>query len=250
VIGRHEYGATASRQLVARIRDTLVPASRFPAGTQVFAGGAAPKGADFLERAYAFFPWLIFIALALTYLVLACAFRSLLLPLKAVLLNLLSVAATYGLLVAVFRFGIGAHLLGVHRSAEIEGWIPVFLFATLFGLSMDYEVFLVSRMREAWDARHDNVEAVAFGLERTGRLITAAALVMAISFAGFVVGSVPGLQQFGLGLALAVLIDATLVRALLVPSLMAVMGRWNWWLPARLGSVPTAIRLKEALDEA
>ena len=181
---------------------------------------------------------------------LARAFRSLLLPLKAVLLNLLSVAASYGLLVAVFRFGVGADLLGVQRSAQIEGWIPIFLFATLFGLSMDYEVFLVSRMREAWDARRDNVEAVAFGLERTGGLITAAALVMAISFAGFVVGSVPGLQQFGLGLALAVLIDATLVRALLVPSLMAIMGRWNWWLPARAAAPRPVLRLEGALDEA
>jgi RND superfamily putative drug exporter len=250
VIGRHEYGAPASQRLVERLRGKLVSAARFPVGTRVFAGGAPPKGVDFLARAYAFFPWLVLIALVITYLVLARAFRSLLLPLKAVLLNLLSVAASYGLLVAVFRFGVGASLLRVHRSAQIEGWIPIFLFATLFGLSMDYEVFLVSRMREAWDARRDNVEAVAFGLERTGGLITAAALVMAVSFAGFVVGSVPGLQQFGLGPALAVLIDATLVRALLVPSLMAIMGRWNWWLPERLGSLRQSIRLEEAFDEA
>jgi len=240
VIGRHEVGAPASRRLVERLRGTLVPAARFPAGTQVFAGGAPPKGVDFLARTYAFFPWLVVLAMIVTYVVLARAFRSLLLPLKAVLLNLLSVAASYGLLVVVFRFGVGAGLLGVQRSAQIEGWIPVFLFATLFGLSMDYEVFLVSRMREAWDARGDNVEAVAFGLERTGGLITAAALVMAISFAGFVVGSVPGLQQFGLGLAFAVLIDATLVRALLVPSLMAILGRWNWWLPGAHYGFPAA----------
>jgi RND superfamily putative drug exporter len=249
VIGRHEYGAPASQHLLERVRSNLVPAARFPAGTQVLAGGASAKGVDFLSRTYAFFPWLVVMALVVTYLVLARAFRSMLLPLKAVLLNLLSVAASYGLLVAVVRFGLGAGVLGVHRSAQIEGWIPVFLFATLFGLSMDYEVFLVSRMREAWDARHDNVEAVAFGLERSGRLITAAALVMAISFAGFVVGSVPGLQQFGLGLAFAVLIDATLVRALLVPSLMAIMGRWNWWLPGRFRSVRPFIQLEEALDE-
>ncbi len=253
VIGRHEYGEPASQRLVARIRDDLVPAARFPADTQVLAGGAAPRGVDFLARTYAYFPWLVLIALIVTYLVLARAFRSLLLPLKAVLLNLLSVAAAYGLLVAVFHFGVGAGLLGVQRSTQIEGWIPVFLFAALFGLSMDYEVFLVSRMREEWDARRDNGAAVAFGLERTGRLITAAALVMAVSFGGFVVGSVPGLQQFGLGLALAVLIDATLVRALLVPSAMAIFGRWNWWLPSRLRPgrprIP-ASRLEEALDEA
>ncbi len=256
VIGRHEYGEPDSQRLITRIRDDLVPAARFPVGTQVLAGGAPAKGVDFLTRTYAFFPWLVLIAVVLTYLVLARAFRSLLLPLKAVLLNLLSVAAACGLLVVVFRFGVGADLLGVRRSAQIEGWIPVFLFAALFGLSMDYEVFLVSRMREEWDARHDNAAAVAFGLERTGRLITAAALVMAISVGGFVVGSVPGLQQFGLGLALAVLIDATLVRALLVPSAMAIFGRWNWWLPSRLARtgrrapLPRPSRLEEALDEA
>ena len=233
VVGRHEYGEPASRRLVARIRGQLVPAARFPVGTEALAGGPPPQGVDFLARTYAFLPWLAAFALLLTYLVLARAFRSALLPLKAVLLNLLSVAAAYGLLVAVFHFGVGAGLLGVQRTAEIEGWIPVFLFAALFGLSIDYEVFLVSRMREEWDARRDNTVAVAAGLERTGRLITAAALVMAISFGGFVAGSVPGLQQFGLGLALAVLIDATLVRVLLVPSLMAIFGRWNWWLPSR-----------------
>ncbi len=251
VIGRHEYGEAASRRLVARIRDRLVPASRFPSDTQVSAGGAAPQGVDFLARTYGSLPWLLLLALAATYLVLARAFRSLLLPLKAVVLNVLTVAASYGLLVAVFHDGIGAGVLGVHRSAEIEGWIPVFLFAALFGLSIDYEVFLVSRMREEWDARRDNTAAVAFGLERTGRLITAAALVMAVSFGGFVAGSVPGLQQFGLGLAFAVLIDATLVRALLVPSFMAIVGRWNWWLPSRLthASPPVPSRLQEALDE-
>jgi RND superfamily putative drug exporter len=246
VVGRHDYGDPASRALVSRLRKLEVP------HTTVLVGGAGPKGADFLSRSYAPLPWLVALALLLTFLVLVRAFRSLLLPLKAVALNLLSVAAAYGLLVAVFRYGVGAGLLGVERSAQIEGWIPIFLFAVLFGLSMDYEVFLVSRMREEWDERHDNVGAVAFGLERTGRLITAAALVMAVSFGGFVVGSVPGLQQFGLGLALAVLIDATLVRALLVPSLMALLGRWNWWLPSRptrrqLVPVAAALALVAAL---
>lgn len=220
VIGRHEFGQRQSQRLVQRVRSRHIVAAAFPAGTRVYAGGAAPQGADFLSRAYAFFPWLALIALALTYAILARAFRSLLLPLKAVLLNLLSVTAAYGLLVAIF-------------GPAIEGWIPIFLFATLFGLSMDYEVFLVSRMREAWDDGLDNAGAVAAGLQRTGGLITAAALVMAASFCGFAVGSVPGLRQFGVGLALAVLIDATLVRVLLVPSIMAVLGRWNWWLPAR-----------------
>jgi RND superfamily putative drug exporter len=232
-VGRHEFGESPSRRLVERIRERHIPAATFPAATTVSAGGAAPQGVDFLSRAYGFFPWLVAIALALTYLVLARAFRSVLLPLKAVILNLLSVGASYGVLVLAF--------------GKIEGWIPIFLFATLFGLSMDYEVFLVSRMREAWDSGRDNVEAVAFGLERTGGLITAAALVMAASFGGFVLGSVPGLQAFGLGLAVAVLIDATLVRALLLPALMAVMGRWNWWWPARI-SRPAPVGVEAAFD--
>ena len=250
VIGRHEYGAVESRRLVSRLRNALVPDARFPGGVRVLVGGAPPKGADFLARAYGSFPWLVLAVLLVTYAVLVRAFRSVLLPLKAVVLNLLSVAASCGLLVTVFQYGVGANLLGVHPAAPIDGWVPVVLFATLFGLSMDYEVFLVSRIREVWDARRDNVEAIAVGLERTGRVITAAALVMAASFGGLVLGSVPGLEQLGLGLAFAVLIDATLVRALLVPSLMAVLGRWNWWLPSLPTRLRASPRLKEALDEA
>jgi RND superfamily putative drug exporter len=234
VIGRHDYGAAASRELVERIRRQLVPAARFPTGTLALAGGAPPMGVDFVARILAVFPWIVALTLAVTYGVLARAFRSALLPLQAVLLNLLSVAAAYGLLVGVCRFGVGAGLLGVHRSAEIDAWIPVFLFVALFSLSMDYEVFLVSRMREKWDESRNNAAAVAFGLERTGRVITAAALVMVISLSGFVAGNIPVLQQFGLGLALAVLIDATLVRALLVPASIAVSGRWSWWSPGHL----------------
>jgi RND superfamily putative drug exporter len=227
VVGRHDFGTQASQRLVERVRNTLVPAARFPSGTDVSVGGAAPQGVDFLARTYAFFPWLVLGALALTYLVLARAFRSLVLPLKAVLLNLLSVAASYGLLSLVFD--------------SVEGWVPVFLFATLFGLSMDYEVFLVSRIRERWDAGHGNRDAIVFGLERTGGLISAAALVMAASFAGFVLGTVPGLQQLGAGLIFAVVLDATVVRGLLVPAIMALMGPWNWWLPARLLRKRTAL---------
>jgi putative drug exporter of the RND superfamily len=220
IVGRHEFGTHASRQLVDRVRASFVPAARFPSGATVSVGGAAPQGVDFLRRSYSSFPWLVLLALALTYIALARAFRSLLLPLKAVLLNLFSVGASYGLLVLIF-------------GTEIEGWIPILLFATLFGLSMDYEVFLVSRMREARDAGHTTADSIALGLERTGRPITVAALVMAASFAGFVVGSVPSLRQFGVGLICGVVIDATLVRALLVPSTMAVLGRWSWWSPRR-----------------
>ena len=226
VVGRHEYGDERTQQLVRRIRDRYVPRD-----VRMYVGGAPAQGVDYLDHSYGPFPWLVGGALALTYLLLLRAFRSLLLPLKAVILNALSVAATYGLLVVVFRWGIGADLLGLARVSQIEGWIPIFLFAMLFGLSMDYEVFLVTRMREAWDETRDNTLAVARGLERTGRIVTAAALIMVAAFSGFLAGRVAGLQEFGAGLAFAILIDATIVRAVLVPALMAIVGRWNWYLP-------------------
>ena len=234
IVGRHEYGDQRTQSLVRRLRARLVPAAAFPGGVHVYAGGAPPQGVDFLARSYGAFPWLVLAALALTYLVLMRAFRSLLLPLKAVLLNMLSVAAAYGLLVVVFRWGLGADLFGLYHTRQVEGWIPIFLFATLFGLSMDYEVFLVMRMRESWDHVPDNARAVAHGLEHTGRIVTAAAVIMFAAFSGFAAGRVAALQEFGVGLALAVLVDATIVRALLVPSLMAVLGRYNWCLPGRV----------------
>ncbi len=240
VVGRHEYGRQEEQRFVARLRTAIVPDSRFPHGARVLAGGGPAQGVDFLNRSYRRFPWLVLAVLALTYPLLLRAFRSLLLPLKAVLLNALSVSASYGMLVVFFRWGLGARALGLYRFDQIEGWIPIFLFALLFGLSMDYEVFLVARMREAWDAGLDNTHAVADGLERTGRIVTAAAIIMVAAFSGFVDGRIAGLQEFGLGLAVAILVDATIVRAVLVPSLMAVLGRWNWWLPvpvARLARV-------------
>ena len=226
VVARHEYGAESTQALVRRIRDTLVPAARFPAGVGVDVGGAPAQGFDYLRRSYDAFPWIVLGALLLTYVVLLRGFRSLLLPLQAVVLNVLSVAAVYGLLVVIFQWGAG--------DGQIEGWIPIFLFALLFGLSMDYEVFLVTRMREGWDAGHDNRRAIAHGLTRTGRIITAAAAIMIAAFMGFAAGSVEALRQFGVGLALAVLVDATIVRMVLVPAAMAVLGRWNWWLPPRI----------------
>ncbi|HEV2593141.1 MAG TPA: MMPL family transporter [Gaiellaceae bacterium] len=235
--GRHDYGTEAAQQFVHRLRSQLIPAARFPAQADVLTGGAPAQGVDFLDRSYAYFPWLILAVLALTYLVLLRAFRSVVLPLKAVLLNVLSVGASYGMLVVIFRWHVGHDVAWLYPDAQVEGWIPIFLFAMLFGLSMDYEVFLVSRMREAWDNGADNATAVAHGLERTGRIITAAAVIMVAAFSGFLAGRIVGLQEFGMGLAVAVLLDATVVRSLLVPSLMAVFGRWNWWLPPWLARV-------------
>jgi RND superfamily putative drug exporter len=239
VATRHDYGTDQAKKLARRFRATYVPAARF--GTaRVYAGGGPPAGVDFIDRAYGLFPWLVLGVLALTYLVLMRAFRSLLLPLKAVILNLLSVGATYGLLVATFRWGWGG-VIGLPQANQIEAWIPMFLFAMLFGLSMDYEVFLLSRMRELYDETGDTELAVAQGLMRTGRIVTAAAAIMVAAFSGFVLGSLIGLVQFGFGLAAAIAIDATIIRALLVPALMKLMGEWNWYLPrwiARVLHVP------------
>ena len=237
VAGKHEYGQEPSQHFVKRLRNEIVPSVGWPQGVVARAGGGPPQGVDFLHRSYSVFPWLVVGVLVLTYFLLLRAFRSVILPLKAVILNLLSVAAAYGLLVAIFRWGAGADIAGLYQFSQIEGWIPIFLFAMLFGLSMDYEVFLVSRMREIWDETGDNPRAVAEGLQKTGRIVTAAAIIMVAAFSGFVAGRVLGLQEFGVGLAIAIFIDATIVRAILVPALMALFGRWNWWLPARVARI-------------
>lgn len=231
VAPRHEFGDPRSQRLVNRLRQQYIPAAHFPAGSLVETGGAPAQGADFLARVYGTFPWIVLAMLVLAYIVLLRAFRSLVLPAMALLLDLLSVGATYGLLVVIFQFGLGARLLGLYHTPQIEGWVPVLVFATLFGLSMDYQVFLVTRMREAWDQGADNPGAIAHGIERTGRIVSAAAVIMVASFSGFMVGRVAGLQELGAGLALGVLLDATVVRILLMPCLMALLGRWNWWLP-------------------
>ncbi len=234
VAGRKDYGEPEEQAFVRRLRGEILPSAGWPEGVRVLVGGGPPQGVDFLDQAYSVFPWLVLGVLGLTYLLLLRAFRSFVLPLKAVILNLLSVAAAYGMLVVVFKWGVGSDVLGLYQFHQVEGWIPIFLFAMLFGLSMDYEVFLVSRMREAWDEVHDNERAVAIGLERTGRIITAAAIIMVAAFSGFLAGRIVGLQQFGFGLAVSILIDATIVRIVLVPALMAILGRYNWWLPARM----------------
>jgi RND superfamily putative drug exporter len=234
--GRHEYGLPEAQEFVDRLRGDLVPAAGFPAGVDVLTGGGPAFGVDFLDLTYGAFPWLVLAVLILTYVLLVRAFRSLVLPLKAIVLNLLSIGAAYGLLVAAFKLGWGEPF-GLTQFDQIEGWIPVFLFALLFGLSMDYEVFLVTRMREEWDKGRGNLEAVTTGLAKTGRLVTAAGLIMFAAFMGFVAGSIVGLQQFGFGLAAAILIDVTIIRALLVPSAMKLFGRWNWWLPERAARI-------------
>src|SRR5512132_1926602 len=240
--GKSDSGTDAAVNLVHRIRDDYIPQSNFPPDSNVLLTGAPAFGIDFIDTAYGAFPWLVLAVLVLSYLLLLRAFRSVFLPLKAVLLNVLSVSATYGVLVLTFQHGFHS-VLGLQGSAQIEAWIPIFLFAMLFGLSMDYEVFLLSRMREEWDKTRNNDHSVAYGLEHTGRIITAAAIIMIAAFAGFTAGSFVGLQAVGVGLSVAVLLDATIVRALLVPALMKILGDWNWYLPER---VRRALRISPA----
>jgi RND superfamily putative drug exporter len=231
VVTRHDpYGAQA-QAFAGRLRHRIIPSARFASGVHVLAGGGAAYAADFISRTLGSFPYLILGVLGLTYLLLVRAFRSLLLPLKAIVLNLFTVSAATGLMIAVFQWGWGSGV-GLVRVPEIEGWIPVFMFTLLFGLSMDYEVFLVTSMREAWDKTKSNAGAVAHGLANTGRIVTAAGLIMAAAFSGLIIGAIPTMQQLGFGLAVAIIIDITLVRGLLLPSTMALVGRWNWYLPA------------------
>ena len=169
--------------------------------------------------------------LILSFLLLMAVFRSLLVPLKAVIMNLLSVGAAYGVIVAIFQWGWGKDLFGIGKEGPVEAWAPMMLFAITFGLSMDYEVFLLSRMKEEFDRTGDNAGAVADGLAATARVITAAALIMVCVFGAFVLGNDRSLKLFGLGLAVAVLVDATIVRMMLVPATMELLGKRNWWIP-------------------
>jgi putative drug exporter of the RND superfamily len=196
-------------------------------------GGVAPEDRDFVHAVYGNFPYVLLFVILLTYVLLARAFRSLLLPLKAVILNLVSLGAAYGIIVFIFQQGHGSEAIwGVPATQAIIAWIPLMIFAFLFGLSMDYEVFMLTRMREAYDETKSTKEAVALGLARTGKLVTSAALVLMFAF--FVLSTSPGtdIKQFGIGLAAGIIFDATVIRALLVPAIVVLMGRWNWWLPA------------------
>jgi RND superfamily putative drug exporter len=177
-------------------------------------------------------PWAIGYLAIVTFLLLFLAFGSVVLPIKAIAMNLLSLSATFGVLVWGFQDGNLAGLLGFTSTGFLEATQPVLIFALAFGLSMDYEVFLLSRIREEWDRTGDNTLAVARGLQRSGRIITSAALLFVVVVAAFATSGIIFIQMIGVGLALAVIIDATIVRALLVPATMRVLGRWNWWAPA------------------
>jgi putative drug exporter of the RND superfamily len=223
----------ATGQLVNTLRDDVIPTT----GVDAKVGGATAASTDFASYLAGRMPLLIGVVLLLSFLLLMAVFRSVLVPLKAVVMNLLSIGAAYGLIVAIFQWGWARELIGVDKAGPIEAWVPMFLFAIVFGLSMDYEVFLLSRIKEEYDRTKDNATAVADGLAVTARVITAAALIMFCVFGAFALGDDRQLKLFGLGLAFAVLIDATIVRMLLVPATMELLGDKNWWIPKWLDRI-------------
>ena len=226
VIPTEDGNSPAGRATLDRLRASAL-------NGEVAIGGEAAQGADFLDAVYSNFPLLILLISGLTFLLLARAFRSLMLPLKAVLLNLLSVAASWGLLVLVFQHGFGSGIWGIEPTHAINVEMPIVVFAFLFGISMDYQVFIISRMREAYDRTKSTPTAVVEGIGRTGRLVTSAALILGLAFVAF--SAQPGTEakMFATALGGGILIDATIIRGLLAPALVAILGRWNWWLPAR-----------------
>ena len=194
-------------------------------------GGATAENVDYSDVINHWLPIVLAFVLGLSFLLLTLVFRSLVLSATAVILNLLSVGAAYGLLVLVFQNGFAVDLLGFQQVERVEAWVPVFLFSVLFALSMDYHVFLLSRIRERYAKTGDTVDAVVHGIAATGRIITGAALIIVVVFAGFAAGELVMFQQMGFGVGVALLVDATLIRMVVVPAAMAVLGRWNWYLP-------------------
>jgi putative drug exporter of the RND superfamily len=244
-----------SRGVIKRIQRSVLPAAETAAGADVTMtlGGPAAEERDFVHAVYGKFPYVLLFVIVLTFILLARAFRSIVLPLKAVILNLISLGCAFGVVVFIFQQGHGSEAIwGVHATGVVISWIPLMIFAFLFGISMDYEVFMITRIRESYDETRDTKQAISLGLARTGKLVTSAALVLMFAF--FALSTGPGLdiKQFGIGLAAGIIIDATLIRLLLVPSSMQLLGRWNWWLPAWCARVlrtrPSALEPKPTAE--
>ncbi|MFZ9488026.1 MAG: MMPL family transporter [Ilumatobacteraceae bacterium] len=234
--------------LVERLRGDVVPSVVGESGLDVKVTGSVAVNVDFSSYLADRLPVFFAVVLLLSFVLLMAVFRSLLVPLKAVLMNLLSIGAAYGAVVAVFQWGWGASLIGLGGSAPIDPWLPVMMFAIVFGLSMDYEVFLLSRVKEEYDRTGDNELAVADGLAKTARVITAAAAIMVFVFGSFVLDPTRSIKMFGFGLAVAVFLDATVVRMLLVPATMELLGDRNWWLPRWLNRIVPKIDVEGSAD--
>jgi putative drug exporter of the RND superfamily len=226
--------AKPARKVISNLQHTVLPDLRQQIGGNVklTLGGVAPEDRDFVHAVYGNFPYVLGFVVLLTFLLLMRAFRSIVLSVKAVILNLISLACALGVVVFIFQQGHGSDAIwGIKATQAVIAWIPLMIFAFLFGLSMDYEVFIVTRIREAYDDTRDTTRAISLGIARTGKLVTSAALVLVFAFFSLSTGPGPDIKQFGIGLAAGVLIDATLIRALLVPSLMMLLGKYNWWFP-------------------
>jgi putative drug exporter of the RND superfamily len=232
----------------------LVRSSAHATGGDVRLGGLGAQNSDFIEAVYGNFPLMIALIAIITFVLLARAFRSLLLPLKAVVLNVISVAAAWGVLDLVWQRGHGSSLIwGISATGSVTAWIPLMVFAFLFGLSMDYEVFILARMREEYDATGKTDTAVIRGIGRTGRLVTSAALILFLAFISLASGPETEIKVLATGLAAGILLDATVIRALLVPAVISLFGRWNWWLPhlpARLLRVEPSLPARTAPSES
>ena len=223
---------------VRELRSTTVPTAFAHMGANALVGGTTSENIDYFDSVTGPAPAVIALVLVLTLVLLTTVFRSLVLAAVTVVLNLLSVGAAYGLIVLVFQHGVGAGLFGFQQADTIEAWVPLFLFSVLFGLSMDYQVFLLSRIKERYDQVGDTTKAVSFGVASTARIITGAALIIVAVFTGFARGELIMFQQMGFGVAVALLIDATIVRSILLPSVMRLLGHWNWYLPSWLRWLP------------
>jgi putative drug exporter of the RND superfamily len=230
--------ATAAQRVVRHLRDDVVPAAFGPGADHVYVAGTTAGVVDYLAFFDHWLPIAIAVVLGLSFVLLLLAFRSLVIPAKAILMNLLSVGAAYGVLVLVFQEGVGARLFGFRQVESIEAWVPLFLFSLLFGLSMDYQVFLLTRIKERFDRTGDTREAVAHGIGRTAGIITGAAAIMVCVFGGMATGELVMFQQMGFGLAVAIFLDATVVRTIIVPAGMELLGDWNWYLPRWLQWIP------------
>ncbi len=223
--------AAATTSLIHQLRDVVIPRVTAGTGVDIYLGGSTTTFVDFDHVISQKLPLFIGIVILLSFLLLSIVFRSLLIPLTGAVMNLLSIGAALGILTAVFQKGWLGRVIGTGGPGPIEGFLPVMLFAILFGLSMDYQVFLVTRMHEEWQRIHDNSAAVRNGLAATGRTITAAALIMILVFGSFIFGGERVIKEFGLGLAGGVLVDAFFIRMAVVPAVMRMLGRANWWFP-------------------
>ncbi|MDA0270805.1 MAG: MMPL family transporter, partial [Chloroflexi bacterium] len=221
-----------------RIRTDFVPAAFGEVDARVYVGGNTAGNSDFFDLVGVYTPWVFAFVLGFSFVLLMMIFRSLVVPVKSIIMNLLSVGAAYGVIVAIFQWGWGADLLGFQTVDAIEAWLPLFMFTILFGLSMDYHIFLLSRIRERFDETADNTGSVAFGLRTTANIITGAAAIMVAVFGGFALGDFVVFQQIGVGLAVSVFLDATIVRTILVPATMRLLGDTNWYMPSWLHWLP------------